>query len=386
MKIGFLEININPEFPVKRLFGNGKHQAVSDDLHCRILVLQKEGKPWYHFSIDTAEVMKEYRDRIKQLLEEHNGEEIDLVVSATHSHYCPGLTWDSSYQEFLLQKIEEHLDELTLQEYGEVSWRFQSRFFDQTGRSRIGAHPSDNVFAQTLSFYGDGKRIGTVLIYNSHPTTLRMGQGDFTSEYPGHVIRRLRGEYPGEFFTFMLGPAGDISSRFTRQCQNYEEIGRLAEFLVQEYQEQLDSDAPAFPVEKLFYREKTLAIRRETPDLSEDLMPEHVSEREAETMQEALDRIPQMDVDRMAKEQMFCQLILSDRFSLLFEPFEMYSSYYDFVDKERCSLITVSNGFDHYITEIGPQWLSMEVYGDTVTDDMKREIGALFEQWSRQEA
>lgn len=68
-------------------------------------------------------------------------------------------------------------------------------------------------------------------MYNSHPTTMPMRTGDFTSEYPGYVIKKLSEKYPDVFFSFMLGPAGDISSRFTRRKQDYEEISYLADML-----------------------------------------------------------------------------------------------------------------------------------------------------------
>ena len=51
MKIGFREVNINPTFPVNRMKRpDKKNMAVHDDLHCRILCIEDEGKkPWYQF-------------------------------------------------------------------------------------------------------------------------------------------------------------------------------------------------------------------------------------------------------------------------------------------------------------------------------------------------
>lgn len=39
-------------------------------------------------------------------------------------------------------------------------------------------------------------------------------------------FQKLNGMYPGEFFTFMLGPAGDASPHFAREKRDYAEIAR----------------------------------------------------------------------------------------------------------------------------------------------------------------
>jgi len=77
------------------------------------------------------------------------------------------------------------------------------------------------------------------LIHNVHPTTRELWVGDFTAEYPGYCIRELGKEYEGEFFTFLLGPAGDTSPHFVRKGRDDAEMLRLAELLKEEFDRQL---------------------------------------------------------------------------------------------------------------------------------------------------
>lgn len=386
MKIGFYQFVINPEFPVYRMMGGEKHMAVYDDLHCRILVIDDGKKPLYHVSVDTVEIFRWYYERIKDVIEKHIGKEIILITCATHDHFCPGLTNDENYQEFLLKLIEENLDNIEMKEYQKVEYSFTSEFFDKTGTSRISIQPSKHIYAQTLCFYGDGKRIGTILIYNSHATTMRMKTGNFTSEYPGYAINRLKYLHPGEFFTFMLGPAGDISSRFTRKSQEYTEIYRLGELLVQEYEKELSMEPVQHEIKELKYEEYDLPMQYELPDLSKYIVPENMSQRERETIEFAKkkDKFTQEQLDAQPKTTKMSHLILSPEFSLILEPFEMFSSYYDYINMDTCALITIANGFGHYIPSIDEKYLSFESVGDIVSRETKENICTLFRKWSNQ--
>ncbi|MCD7863689.1 MAG: hypothetical protein LUG61_09360 [Lachnospiraceae bacterium] len=385
MKIGTLEININPTFPVNRMLSEEKHLAVSDDLHCRIVVFEQEGvKPLFHLSIDTVEIYITYRNRLKAGLEEKLGYPIDLITSATHSHFCPCLTTDTAYQDFLYDRIMGSLGDIQYTEVENPGFVYQYHFFDKTGKSRISGHDSQHVYAETLSFFENEKRLVTFLIYNSHATTMRMHQGDFTSEYIGKCIAALKKQYPGEFFTFMLGPAGDISSRFTRQSQEYEEIGRLSGLLTEEYVSQLDSQPEPKPIDRMIYREELFGLDRAPVDLSTMEMPEDLSPRERETIEQAKSGAMHMDLGDQPMEHLFCHWIVSPEYSMIFEPFETFSSYYGFVDKEKCSLITISNGFDHYLAGLEPQRITMELFMDTVTRQTKERMAQLFADWSAQ--
>ncbi len=377
MRLGFHQFVINPTFPVNRMLSNNKHMAVADDLYCRILVLAINEKPLYHLSIDTVEVHLSYRDKIKAVIEEVLDQKIDLITSATHSHYCPCLKTDEAYKAFFLDELRKNINKIKFVEDEQIRYSYRYEFFDKTGKSRISDQDSKNIFAETLSFYLQDKRVATVLIYNSHPTTQKMQQGDFTAEYPGYVIRRLKELYPDEFFTFMLGPAGDISSRFTRRKQDYEEMEYLGELLVQEYQRQLNLPTARLVIDKYSYKEMIVPIKRVKVDFDIEI-PDYIVNRERETIERALDDYKtgkrKLDISSQPSEHLFCHLVLADEYSMIFEPFETFSSYYDHVDKEHCSLITISNGFDHYLLGLNKQRITFEMFADNVSKKTKEHI------------
>ena len=388
MRIGTLEVNINPTFPVNRMLSEEKHLAVADDLNCRLVVFDKgEGRPFLHLSVDTVELYRAYRDRLKAGVEAWWGGPVDFVTSATHSHFCPCLTTDTAYQDFVYERLMGALDQISYTEVGELTYSYRYRHFDQVGTSRVSGHGAANIYAETLSFYGDGRRLVTFLMYNSHATTMKLGTGDFTSEYIGRSIAGLTAAHPGEFFTFMLGPAGEVSPRNTRKSQEYEEMVRLAGLVQQEFEEQLSLPAEQHPASTMAYREEVFPVGRATPDFSGIPMPEGASERELMGIKLMMEGKISMGTDFAERplEQLFAHWAISPEYSVIFEPFETYSTYYSAVDKDRCSLATISNGFDHYVCEIDPQELSMEVLSDNTTRETKVRMYELFERWSAQE-
>ena len=383
MKIGYKEFVSNPVFPVNRMLRREQHMRCSDDLHGRILYLQDEGKPFVHISIDSVEIYQKVRNQIKVIVEDCLCQDIHLVVSATHSHNCPCITTDQQYQDYLLNLIKQAMNDLIIQEYETLSYQYQYQNFDQVGCSRVVCQKSDQIYAETLSIYHNTKRLATILIHNVHPTIRKLWEGDFTAEYPGYVITKLKEIYPDEFFTFMLGPAGDISPRFVRKASDEAEMKRLAECLLQEYQRQLTLPLSLVALDGLAYEEIELTIGRtiRTPD--NVTLPKDMCEEELAILEKA--RVGyKHEQEEVISSHLFSHLILSKTYSMIFEPFELYSGFYRSVNKAHCSLITISNGFDHYVTDLRPQRVARELFADTVADQTKEEMMALFHRWSEQ--
>ena len=243
-----------------------------------------------------------------------------------------------------------------------------------------------------MSLYGDGQRLLTFLIHNVHPTTKELGVGDFTAEYPGYCIAQLRKEYPGEFFTFLLGPAGDNSPHFVRHARDYEEMIRLAELLRQEFDRQLQMQRweDAVPVD--FRMEETI-LKREYKNEKEGLrIPDHPNEEE----QRMLDQLAQKTGSKTRRprvlrefetvsEYHLAHLIWSKDYSMIFEPFELYSEYYGAVDKKKCSIISISHGFEHYLTGWYLRRWSIHGTLNQFSDEMRRQMWEILGRWSRQE-
>ena len=266
MQIGCQQFCIDPPFPVNRMLREEKHQAVSGHLYCRIAALYPENDlPFYHVSIDTVELWKDREDRIPQVITEALGRAIHCICASTHSLNCPCMTTDDAYVDYVLDVIRQGVAEIPLHTYREVQYQYQYRYFDKVGKSRVMDYVTPHLYAETLSLYGDGRRVLTFLMHNVHPTTKELWVGNFTAEYPGYCIEQLRQEYPGEFFTFLLGPAGDTSPHFVRKDRSYEEMIRLAELLRQEFDAQLKTQCPE--------ARKPVHLRFEHTTFPKDLVP-----------------------------------------------------------------------------------------------------------------
>ena len=393
MQIGCQQFCIDPPFPVNRMLREEKHQAVSGHLYCRIAALYPENDlPFYHVSIDTVELWKDREDRITQVITEALGRDIHCICSSTHSHNCPCMTTDDAYVDYVLDVIRQGVAEIPLHTYREVQYQYQYRYFDKVGKSRVMDYVTPHLYAETLSLYGDGRRVLTFLMHNIHPTTKELWVGDFTAEYPGYCIEQLRQEYPGEFFTCPLGPAGDTSPHFVRKDRSYEEMIRLAELLRQEFDAQLKTQCPE--------ARKPVHLRFEHTTFPKDLVPVERSRVEIPARpnadeQKVLARLdgtapqhPRRELRPFERvdEYHVSHLIFSKEYSIIFEPFELYSEYYGAVNKSRCSIATISNGFEHYLTGWYLRRLSIHGSLNGFSDRMRRQLWEILGRWSCQEA
>ncbi len=400
MKLGYKSIVINPEFPVKRMLGrNGDlNMACDDDLHCRILVIEsdnKEQKPWYHLSIDGAEIWSEVVNKIKKVIIDTLGYEVDVVVSATHDHNCPCFTVDYKWTDYVLNKIRENINDIDIKEYRKLQYSYDYKFFDKVGKSREaeGKHMAIHLYAETLSFYGDGKRLGTILIHNCHPTIKKLWEGGFTSEYPGYCIRTLEKEYPGEFFDFLLGPAGDISPNRVREGKAYEDIIKLGDKIVEEVKRQLDKQRDIKDIDKFIYREKSIPnILTNFNENESGFIPpvERLTEEEKMILSRKLINTGSpfnRELEPMEHNDyhLFSQLILSEDYSIIYEPFELYSEYYGAVNKQTTTIASVSNGFEHYITGLYENHVVNFGSFNEFSKQMKKDMWELLGKWSLQE-
>ncbi len=392
MKIGCEQFNINPAFPVNRMLGNGKCQAVSDDLHCRVVAIWPDDDiPLYLVSIDTVELWKKREDQITEVIEEALGCRIHCIVSATHSHNCGCFTTDDDYVNFVLDIIRNGVGSIELVEYSDVRYIYKYDYFDKVGKSRVLGYTTPHVYAETLSIYGDGKRIVTFLIHNVHPTIKELWKGDFTAEYPGYCISKLREEYPGEFFTFMLGPAGDISPHYVRNGRDYAEMIRLAELLRQEFDRQLQSQKYEDAVPVQFRYEETILEKDTRPfNIDEVDMPDPLNEEEERIVNrirtgESWPNHRELRDFETVSEYHLAHVILSPDYSMIFEPFELYSEYYGAVNKAKCSVITVSKGFEHYLRGLYIRRLDQYSTASSFSDKMRKRLWEILGRWSCQE-
>ena len=79
-----------------------------------------------------------------------------------------------------------------------------------------------------------GVPLAVLMNHGCHPTVLGYQNLSFSADYPGAARSTLRGVYPDTIFLFTNGASGDVSTRFTRRDQSFNEVDRMGRLLAGE--------------------------------------------------------------------------------------------------------------------------------------------------------
>lgn len=390
MKLGFGKVTVNPEKPAVK-FAPGpfaRYQKVKDELSYKIMILKESEKPYIHISCPIADFELPTTQALKKQMQEKLGYEFELTIAITHTHYSVNVNKDPEYVSFLADRLAETIGTIELKEYDDLKTCFQYHYFDKVGQSRISGQPTKNLFLETLSIYSGASRLATLIVYNSHPTTLSMKVEYFSSVGPGILMKTLEENHPGEFFSYMIGAAGDVSTRFTRPGQTYEDMLKMTETVVEEVESQLASQKNFQPLNSYQVEECWLKMKREFFDISTVEIPENLTPREKETIDQAMknkNKVTQgIKLEDLPEKLMFQRLRLGAH-QFIFTPFELFSEYIDYTNKENTSLVNCGNDRDGYLSGLGKQRLTFELFGQTIALSSKLDIKALLEKWSPKE-
>ena len=376
MLYAFKEIVINPEKPVKQAGHIQQVDPISevhDDLHARILGLCDNKKFFIHVSMDLLGISISFTRKLKEALEGFFPGELGLTVSCTHTHYAGDSTNETYYSQ-LYSQVLPAIKTLKFTEVPAIYTSFVSTPFEELGCSRISHHKA-NVILGLISFYDDKKKIGELIYHNVHPTVLSAAETHFFSaEWPGYVLSCLNKQNASEFHSILVGAAGDISTRFTRDGQNYAALEKLGNKLVAKIEE-LRKNPGEKKLLALDFDERVVKFEHEFNEINFDEIPDYVSARELETigygkiMRQRLRDNP----ERLVKEVLISKVSLG-ACNLVFSPNELFSAYISYVDQTHSLLVTYSNGYSPYVTPIDEKLLTYETFTDTLTRESKQRI------------
>ena len=389
MKLGFTTCNINPVFPVKRFsgrFGDEKYEIpVKGDLICPILYTETNDAIWIHVSLANPDIEIEGRNHLKTMIETALNKDVIFTICGTHTHYTPNINTDIEYQIYVGEQIISALKNMDVKDYSDLSYSFTREYYDEVGRSRITGLEVKNLYLNVLSLYSENKRIASFIVYNCHASTMSMRKDIFTSAGPGVLLKELSEKYPGEFFTYMCGAAGDVSTRFSRNGQEYEDMLEMAYKVVDKTQSILDAEKEKIPFDDIEVSEIMLPVKREYVDLSKYEIPEGLSQREKETIEldkkESKDR--NIPAEKLPAEILFQKAKIGD-VTMIFTPFEMFSEYIDYIDKKHAVIVNLANDRICYLSGLNQKVMSFELFGESIARDSKEEIAQLLKKWSHE--
>lgn len=190
--------------------------------------------------------------------------------------------------------------------------------------------------------------------------------------------RRWMQRYPKEFFLFLQGPCGDVSTRFTRQAKNYDEVIRLANEIVSAWEKMMKLTPRMQPL-KLDWNDQTLPIHKglKTFDINQ-MDTASLSEKEIRELHTGAKMVEQYRgmLAMLPNEVRFTRVSLGP-FRLIFNPFELFSGYMQNLDPKKDVLVCYSQGYLGYLSCPDNQEISYETMIEICSNDDKKAVAEL---------
>ncbi len=383
MKYGFNQICINPQgsmLPTGFFTQIKPVSQVRGDLYARILYIENDEKNLIMITLDSLGVSSAVYRKIETLVKSLTDPTCELTVSCSHTHFAPSLSLamglffpNEEYSEYVLDRLSNCLRNLKLID-AVLTVDYNRDNFTGVGRSRLSSGTDDNVEAGVLSFYNNSHRIGNFLYYNCHPTISPEDAAYFSSDYVGLCIEQLHQRYPNEFFMFMQGAAGDVSTRFTRQTKSYEEVIRLGRSMAAEFNQLLELNVPKFPLEHFNVSCTPIILHHSVKKISVN-NPQTISEKEKRELDTATALSEQMrkNIGYFEKVAIMTRVDLGP-YHLMFNPFELFSSYLNNIHRDNTLVIGYSQGYIGYVTQPENSEITYETLMETVSEIDKKAI------------
>ena len=385
MKIGYNQVCINPTFdclPVGFATQNTPLKNVRGDLYARCVRMKQDDKEVILLTFDLLAISEDIQQRIERNLRKAVGDQITFIFSCSHTHYAPSgcnalgfIKENTSYLESLDIKLLNLVRNCRMSEETDLTVSYLQENFTGVGRCRLSSGSDEFVISGVLSFFKNDLRIGNFLIYNCHPTISAENADYLSSDYPGVALDILKSRYPKEFFIFLQGPCGDVSTRFTRKAKNYDEVIRLANEIVVSWERLLHYTPHPHPL-TLDVITQRMPISKTLKHIDLDqLDTAHLSEKELREIQTAVKMLERYRsvLPSLPDDVQFTRLSIGP-FRLVFNPFELFSGYLQGLDLNHNIVICYSQGYLGYLSTPGTKEISYETMIELLNENDKQEV------------
>jgi neutral ceramidase len=381
MKYGHHAICINPNsmmMPVGYIERQNPISTTKGDLYARAFYIEDIEKLCF-ITLDSLGVCTSVQKLFETTVKEILGSDVTLILSSSHTHYAPSLTQalgyiktNDSYVKFVQSRLRALLMNMKIRD---AHLTVDCNQMNQTliGRSRISGNNDDYVILHLLRFYDQNQRIGNFIIYNCHPTISDAQVAHFTSDYVGVTLETLSKNHPGEFFMFFQGPAGDISTRFTRKNRSYEEVIRMGRLLGDSVNAMM-KHAPKPKELKLSRKRLDYTIEGKLKSSDSFVISAQASDREISEFENAKNIVKDMSsYPQLLHQQITIDIIQMGLSTLIFNPFELFSSYSRYLPVNGV-LIGYSQGYAGYMSDIDSAYASYETLLEIYSEQDKQRL------------
>ena len=383
MKYSFKKICIEAPFPTTQCGHSCQTFLVDtfkDHLYARAVAFKDDNNWIIHLSMDLLAFDLKHRNALQDKLREfYHNDNLYLITSTTHTHYANSIR-DDKYKEWLMGVLFDGITSMEYVEKGNIYSTYQRKHTNACGKSRISGYETNNEYLCLLRFYDDNNdNFFNIVINNCHPTTLAATSPFFSAEYPGYVLKLLEEDNNNSDYTFIQGAAGDISSRFVRNGQEYEHMVELAQKLFKEITDLMAENIDKKPL-ALDYYEIPVSYEHDFSPIDLSKIRADLSPRELETIkggQEIRARVATPD-EHGIFGNVIKQAIISTwklgSLQIIFYPNEIFSAYMDGLNLDEKMLVSYSNGYGPYILPIDFPFITYEMFLDTLTNTCKEKI------------
>jgi hypothetical protein len=322
-----------------------------DPLNISCFYVEDSKKAVAVFGLDLLGIYYGVYDKLVKAIEEKiNRADLQIILSCAHTHSAPG------YHELLSEGKTINLDVLfdeivgkavsILEEIPALAQpavlHYSERPLSGVGANRRNKDIEVNTVLRTLSFdFADKQAV--VVNYPCHPTHLSYRNLLISKDYQGAAMDELVEQ--GYLPMFLQGACGDISTRFTRHEQSFDDMARIAHIFASAIKEQLPGES--FEVTDFDYSQHVIEIKAKEYQDEEFYLSE--IERYTNELEAARDKLPASELriletalEGINVEYRYSQyqdlivtkvrcgiLSLGDKLALVFLPFELFSKIAD---------------------------------------------------------
>jgi neutral ceramidase len=236
-RAGFASLPVTPPVPGPMggyVARDGPSEGVHDDLWARAVVLELDGVKAGVVVADLLAAPRTLVDEVRREAAPRLGVSAEnIVVAATHTHSGPAVppfppAADPHYLSWLTETMADALSKAE----GDLSPARAG--WAETVAEGVAANRRDpdlpaDPAVRSIALWGEDRHLrGLLFNHACHPTVLGPSNRLVSADFPGAALETLRAGL-GErvWAAYAQGAAGDVSCRFTRRGQTFEEVLRL---------------------------------------------------------------------------------------------------------------------------------------------------------------
>lgn len=381
MKYAFTKICINAPFATTQ-FGHIQQTFLvseyKDNLYARIYSFINDNLWIIHACCDSIGLNESIRNEMQSKLRKfYDNENIHFILSATHSHYCNNPN-DQKYRKFFIDTVLNGVYKMKYKDINNISVSYRKHHTKPCGKSRISNYETNLELLSCISFFNEDSNFLNIIIHNCHPTTLSATTNYFSAEYPGVLLAKLESTYDNVDFVFMQGAAGDISSRFTRSGQNYEDMLKNANNIYNETVMLLNTTDVRKPFKLKFY-EEYLNIKHDLKPIDLSNIRKDLSNRELQVIEYGKKiREAIISQSNFVKNTNVCCIDFG-LIKLVTSSNELFSAYMKDMNLDERILICYTNGDSAYVLPKDFNLVTYEMFYDTWSLESKEKLIFLLE-------